>query len=91
MKCKQAGIGKLCVDCPHNEEHNRTRHCGYSKCTVYAVAFGKDNQSCLQCIYREECQQYKDLQFEGKPFINLITHGDDCPQYRRRYLYARCQ
>ena len=91
MICKSAGIGELCAECPHGKNHERTRHCNYSKCMVYAAAFGEKNKSCLQCELRDKCEKFIEIEVDKLPYINLLTKGEDCPHYNKLFIYAKCQ
>jgi hypothetical protein len=91
MICNHAGIGELCAECPHGKIHERTRHCNYSKCMVYAIAFGEKNKSCLLCELRDECLKFIDLKVNKLSFINLLTKGEECPQYNKLFIHAKCQ
>jgi hypothetical protein len=91
MICNHAGIGELCAECPHGKIHERTRHCNYSKCMVYAIAFGEKNKSCLLCELRKDCLKYDELINGNLPFINLLIKGEDCPQYNKLFIHAKCQ
>ena len=91
MICNRSGIGDLCIECNHNKQHDRNRYCNYSKCLIYAIDFANKNKNCNECIYQNDCSEYTKLFDSNQPVINLLTKGDDCSQYRRRIIYAKCQ
>lgn len=85
--CSKNNHGDLCRDCKHSIPHEYLPTCLGARCITYALEFAHQQGGCSTCSFNDECVQYD----KGNGVsLNLFKTGEDCRQYMRKVVFARC-
>lgn len=84
--CDKREHGALCCDCKHSIVHDSLPTCIGSRCITYCLDFAYKNIMCDTCQLRDDCIQYK-----AGTRLNLFDRGEDCYEYNKLRVYAKCK
>lgn len=84
--CNKNDHGRLCIDCKHSIIHDALPTCIGSLCITYCLQFAYENIMCDVCSLKDSC-----IQYENGTRLSLFNRGEECNEYRKLKVFAKCK